>query len=74
MAEIEKICDRVTILRNGTDVDVVEVRNTPINEMINKMVGRELEDYYVHTPTVNKEVLLEVENFSGEGFETFTLN
>ncbi len=69
MAEIEKICDRVTILRNGTDVDVVEVKNTPINEMINKMVGRELDDYYVHTPTVNQEVLLEVENFSGEGFE-----
>ncbi|MDO4323025.1 MAG: sugar ABC transporter ATP-binding protein [Lachnospiraceae bacterium] len=69
MVEIENICNRVTILRNGTVVDVVEVKDTPVEVMINKMVGRELDEYYVHTPTQNDEVLLKVSGLSGKNFE-----
>lgn len=68
MVEIETICDRVTILRNGTVVDVVEVKDTPVETMINKMVGRNLDEYYVHTPTQNHESLLRVTGLCGENF------
>lgn len=69
MVEIENICNRVTILRNGSVVDVVEVKDTPVEVMINKMVGRELDEYYVHTPTQNDEVLLKVSGLGGKNFE-----
>lgn len=69
MVEIENICDRVTILRNGTVVDVVDVKETSVETMIHKMVGRQLDEYYVHTPTQNDEVLLKVSGLSGKNFE-----
>ncbi|MCD2491474.1 sugar ABC transporter ATP-binding protein [Lacrimispora sp. NSJ-141] len=69
MVEIEAICDRVTILRNGTVVDVVNVGETTVEQMVNKMVGRQLDEYYVHTPTKNDGVLLRVSDFNGENFE-----
>lgn len=69
MVEIENICDRVTILRNGSVVDVVEVKDTPVETMINKMVGRKLDEYYVHTPTQNDEILLKVSNLCGKNFK-----
>lgn len=69
MVEIKSICDRVTILRNGTVVDVVDVNKTSVETMIHKMVGRQLDEYYVHTPTQNDEVLLTVSGLSGKNFE-----
>ena len=69
MVEIKSICDRVTILRNGTVVDVVDVNKTSVETMIHKMVGRQLDEYYVHTPTQNNEVLLTVSGLSGKNFE-----
>lgn len=69
MVEIESICNRVTILRSGTVIDVVDVKDTPVEIMINKMVGRQLDEYYVHTPVKRKEVLLQVFGLSGNNFE-----
>jgi ABC-type sugar transport system ATPase subunit len=73
MVEIETICDRVTILRNGSVIDVVKVGETAIDEMVNKMVGRQLDEYYVHTPTKNNNVLLKVSGLSGENFDNVDL-
>lgn len=69
MVEIKNICDRVTILRNGQNVDVVRVADTSIEAMVNMMVGKTLDEYYVHTSTPGKDTLLKVDHLYGKGFE-----
>ena len=41
--EIFRICDRVTILRDGKHVDTVDIAETRPDELVAMMVGRELE-------------------------------
>ncbi len=41
--EIFRICDRVTILRDGKHVGTVDIAEIQPNELVSKMVGRELE-------------------------------
>ncbi|HEY5651502.1 MAG TPA: sugar ABC transporter ATP-binding protein [Acidimicrobiia bacterium] len=40
--EIFRICDRVSVLRDGHLVDTVSIADTKPNEVVDKMVGREL--------------------------------
>jgi ABC-type sugar transport system ATPase subunit len=40
LAEIFKISDCITVLRDGTYIDTVETKNTSINQVISMMVGR----------------------------------
>ena len=57
MSELDQVCDRVTVLRDGSYVGTRVVSQTPREELIRMMVGRELSAYYVRdhvegTPTV----------------------
>lgn len=40
--EIFKICDEITILRDGKWIDTVAVKETTMDELVAKMVGRSL--------------------------------
>lgn len=40
--EIFRICDRVTILRDGKHIDTVAISDTKPDELVDKMIGREL--------------------------------
>lgn len=40
--EVFKICDRVTVMRNGTDVFTREIAKTSQQELVRSMVGKEL--------------------------------
>ena len=46
MDELEQICDRVTVLRDGTYVGTERVKDTTRDHLIAMMVGRELTKYY----------------------------
>ncbi|MCM3399534.1 sugar ABC transporter ATP-binding protein [Oceanobacillus profundus] len=46
LEEIKRIGDRITILRDGTKVKTVDVKNTSIDEMITLMVGRTLDNKF----------------------------
>ena len=60
MDEIQRIADRVTILRDGTYIDTVPA-STPMSTVIAMMVGRALVQSDKHIPdTSANEVLLEV--------------
>ena len=60
MDEIQRIADRVTILRDGTYVDTVPA-STPMSAVIAMMVGRTLLQSEKHIPdTSANEVMLEV--------------
>lgn len=69
LEELERIADRVTIMRDGHYIDTLKTNETSRQELINMMVGRELsEDFPRASCEVSKEPVLEVRNISGEGF------
>ncbi|MGW8958103.1 sugar ABC transporter ATP-binding protein [Paenibacillus sp. NPDC055715] len=67
MEEIFAICDRITVMRDGKTVDTQAIPDTDFDEVVRKMVGRELtERYPARTPAFG-EVVLEVKNASHKG-------
>ena len=57
MSELDEVCDRVTVLRDGCYVGTRVVKETPRDELIHMMVGRELSAYYVRDHTESTEVV-----------------
>lgn len=66
MDEVFEISDRITVLRDGTYVGMVETKDTTKDELISMMVGRELtEEVKTHSQVPDDaEVVLEVEHLS----------
>ena len=64
MSELDEVCDRVTVLRDGCYVGTRVVKDTPRDELIAMMVGRELDQYYTRDHVENTEVVLRCENLS----------
>ena len=64
MSELEQVCDRVTVLRDGAYVGTENVRDTTKDKLISMMVGRELTNYYTRDFNVPGEELLRCENVS----------
>ena len=64
MSELEEICDRVTVMRDGTYVGTKEVKDTSKDELVAMMVGRELTNYYTRDFVSSNEVVLKCENIS----------
>lgn len=66
--ELFEICDRVSILRDGQYVDTISIHDTDKQGLIKLMVGRELsENYPVKGNLAGDEVVLKVEDLSGNG-------
>jgi len=63
MDEIFRICDRVTVLRDGATVGTRAIAETAPGELIRMMVGRDLEALSKREP-VSGPVLLSVKNLS----------
>ncbi|MGC1332774.1 multiple monosaccharide ABC transporter ATP-binding protein [Pseudomonas sp.] len=64
--EIGRVADEITVIRDGSTVDVIDCRADGIDEarVIRSMVGRELSDRYpARVPNIGK-VLFEVEGWS----------
>lgn len=67
MEEIFTICDRITVMRDGRTVDTKDIPETSFDEVVKKMVGRELtERYPARNPSPGK-VVLEVKHASRKG-------
>ena len=69
MEEVYDLSDRVTVLRDGKLVSVLEGEQISPAEIIRLMIGRELTEDESHHRMVRKEgeVVLEVRNLSAEG-------
>jgi ribose transport system ATP-binding protein len=58
MEEIFSICDRITVMRDGKTVDTKAIPETNFDEVVRKMVGRELTDRFPsRTPNLGETVL-----------------
>ena len=62
MSELNEVCDRVTVLRDGTYVGTRVVRDTPRDELIAMMVGRELSNYYTRDHVKDTPVFFKCEH------------
>ena len=65
--EIIEHCDRGTILRNGRVIKTVEIRRTSEKDLVESMIGQEIESFYRHDrrgQEAEGDVVLEVENLS----------
>ena len=71
--ELFEICDRVSVLRDGTYIKTVNIQDTDKQGLIKLMVGRELsENYPVKDNPAGHEVVLKVENLSGNGVKNIS--
>jgi ribose transport system ATP-binding protein len=65
MDELKKICDSVTVMRDGKYIDTVDIRTTSLDEIIRMMVGREIYATGGETSkTKHDEIVLEVKNLN----------
>lgn len=67
MEEIFAICDRITVMRDGKTVDTKAISETNFDEVVRKMVGRELTDRYPERNPNIGETVLEVKNATIQG-------
>ncbi|MGP4106470.1 sugar ABC transporter ATP-binding protein [Virgibacillus sp. L01] len=67
MEEIFKICDRVTILRDGTYIGTENISDTSFEAIVKMMVGRELGERFPERPNAVGDVIFEVKNLERKG-------
>jgi ribose transport system ATP-binding protein len=66
LEEVQQISDRYTVLRDGQTVGTGQMAGTPVQKLIEQMVGRSLEDMYPHIPHTIGEPVLEVKALQGK--------
>ena len=64
LAELKRIADRVTILRDGETAGTFGIDEITNDEIVKLMVGREITNYYTRTFNENGKPILEVRNLS----------
>ncbi|HEL0582235.1 TPA: sugar ABC transporter ATP-binding protein [Streptococcus equi subsp. zooepidemicus] len=69
MEEIFRVTDLITVMRDGIVVDTKPTAETNPAELVKKMVGRDIDDYYPAKAAELGELVFEVENLSGECFK-----
>ena len=78
LPEVIRICDRISVLRDGEYVTTIEASDATPTLLANTMVGRELGDFYPvkSWPTGSEAPVLEVSNLMTAGATqiTFRLN
>lgn len=67
MEEIFEICDYITVMRDGKSVDTKTVSDSNYDDVVKKMVGREITDYYPEKNNEIKNTIFEAKNLSSNG-------
>jgi rhamnose transport system ATP-binding protein len=65
--EITELCERITIMRDGKHVATEMVADLTVDDMIRRMVGRDLSALFPKQEVTPGEVVLEVQGLSREG-------
>ena len=66
LKEIPAICDDITILRDGKFISEAEVKDIDENYIIEKMVGRTLDEQFPNVVVTPGDEVLKVENLNGK--------
>lgn len=78
LEEVQHICDRVSVLRDGQLVSQYEKSNISINNLARDMIGREVNKAAAEKRTLSKQPVISFKNFSvqmpGEYVKAFDLD
>ena len=74
MTEIFTIANRYTVLRNGQMIRSGEIAEITPTEVTKLMVGNSYTDSDIYMPRALGDPILELENYSGHGFENVNLS
>lgn len=64
LGEVKLLADRVAVLRDGRNAGWLQREQITHDAMVRLMVGRELSQFYAHTPRPPGEVVLEVDGIA----------
>lgn len=67
MEEIFELCDRITILRDGSYIGTKRIADTDMNDVVRMMIGREIGERFPERTTKPGDVIFEVRNFNCPG-------
>ena len=67
MEEIFELCDRITILRDGTYIDTKRIADIDMNDIVEMMIGREIGERYPVRNSKIGDVAFEVKNLNCPG-------
>ena len=67
MEEIFELCDRITILRDGTYIDTKRIADIDMNDIVKMMIGREIGERYPPRDAKIGDVAFEVKNLNCPG-------
>lgn len=65
--EVFKICEKVTVLKDGKIVGTYGIEEMTIDKAVEKMLGRKLENTYPKVEAAVGDIILEVKDLSGTG-------
>lgn len=65
--EVFDLCDTVTVMRDGEYVSTDTIAETSVDQIVSRMVGREVSELFPKTPAEIGDVVLEVEGLSSAG-------
>ena len=65
--EVFDLCDTVTVMRDGEYVSTDEISDTSVDEIVARMVGREVSDLFPKSPATIGDVVLEVAGLTTAG-------
>ena len=74
MEEIFKITDCVTVMRDGLVIDTQKTKETNVDELVRKMVGRSITDYYPPKNAEIREIVFEADHLSAEFFKDISFS
>ncbi|AOG60908.1 ribose ABC transporter ATP-binding protein [Spiroplasma helicoides] len=75
LEEIPIICDLITIIRDGEFIGEYKVGELSENDLIAKMVGREIEDKFPKKTTcINEKVIFSVKNITSSFLKNISFN
>ena len=73
MPEIFRLSDRYTVFRNGEYIGFGNIKDTTPEDVTRMMVGEKYSDQDVYEKRPLGDTILELKNFSGEGFHNINL-
>lgn len=76
LQEVQRLSDRVTILRDGQWIATRATKDLPLEEMARMMVGRELSDLYppMNEVDIDAQVVLDVKELRSKTLQGVTFN
>ncbi|MBN1299437.1 MAG: sugar ABC transporter ATP-binding protein [Actinobacteria bacterium] len=72
LEEVFKIADRITVLRDGKLVTTVKRDETDMEQLIKHMIGRDASAFYHREFYTPGDVVMKVENLSGNGVDNIS--